>query len=174
VVELDTTLQPEVDIEGYGDKRHFGGSIGGRGMSAAVVVSGSDRYNGDEHEEIMQRYTIAYLPELGKPEPTPDEVFRLLGLSPLDRPDLWKLLTHFASSTANLVIVGAPTDLGATPFEAALVLRLCASRQLSVHIVASKTQLVAALPETTSERVYQTTADFAELAAQLLAPPTPF
>lgn len=121
----------------------------------------------------MQRYIIAYLPEQGKPAPTPEEIFRLLGLSPVDRPDLWKLLTHFASSTANLVIVGAPTDLGATPFEAALVLRLCAARQLSVHIVSSKTQLIAASPDTEGERVYQTTADFAELAAKLLVP-TPF
>jgi hypothetical protein len=123
---------------------------------------------------MMQRYTIAYLPEPGKPAPTPDEIFRLLGLAPVDRPDLWKLLTHFASASANLVIVGTPTDLGETPFEAALVLRLCAARQLSIHIVSSKTQLVVALPDAVGERVYQTTADFAELAARLLAPRTPF
>lgn len=122
-------------------------------------------------EEAMQRYVIGYTREPGRPEPTPAEIFRLLGLSPLERPDLWKLLSHLNSASASLIIVGAASDLGQTPFEAALVLRLCAVRGLSVHIVASKTQIVAEPASEHGLRVYHTTADFAELATQLLTAP---
>ncbi len=119
----------------------------------------------------MPRYSIAYMPEPGRPVPTAVEIFRLLGLTPSERPDLWKLLTHLDQADASLVIVGAPTDLGQTPFEAALVLWLCAARGLSVHIVASKTQLVAEAAAEHGQRVYRTTADFAELATHLLQRP---
>ena len=119
----------------------------------------------------MQRYSIAYMPEPGRPVPTAAEIFRLLGLTPVERPDLWKLLTHLDHASASLVIIGAPADLGQTPFEAALVLWLCAARGLSVHIVSSKTQIVAEAAAEHGQRVYRTTADFAELATQLLARP---
>lgn len=119
----------------------------------------------------MQRYAIAYMPEPGRPVPTAAEIFRLLGLTSSERPDLWKLLTHLDHAAASLIIVGAPTDLGQTPFEAALVLWLCAARDLSVHIVSSKTQIVAGVAAEHGQRVYRTTADFAELATHLLQRP---
>ena len=115
----------------------------------------------------MQRFYIAYTAEPGRPHPTPEEVFRMLGYSRDEHPTEWQLATYIANNTANLMIVGRPSDLGRTPLEVALVVRLCAAHGLSVHIVSSKTQLIAEPPEQPA-RVYHTTADFAELAALLV------
>ncbi len=115
----------------------------------------------------MQRYYIAYRAEPGRPGSTPEDVFRLLGYHPNDHPTEWRLVTYIAQHSANLMIVGRPSDLGQTPLEIALVVRLCAAYHLSVHIVRPTTHLLAEPPEQPA-RVYHTTADFAELAAALL------
>jgi|GEM_PF-3888173 len=119
----------------------------------------------------MRRFYIAYTPEPGRPDPTPEAIFRLLGIRPADRPDVWRLLTHIADRTNSLVIAGSPSDLGATPFEVALVLYLCAAHRMSVHIVATKTQIVAEVPTDEQEHVYRTTTELAELAKMLFNPP---
>ncbi len=116
----------------------------------------------------MKRYFIQYIPEWGRPAPTPEEVFRTLGLDPSERPEFWSLLTRIANRTAGWILVAVPSDLGNTPLEAALLLRLCAANGISVRIVAPSIEVMADLPKQESVWVYRTTADYAELAKQLL------
>jgi hypothetical protein len=116
---------------------------------------------------MARRCYIAYTAERGRPAPTPREVFRLLGLKPAARPDLWQLLQHIVEHTGNWMIVSRPADLGSTPLELALVLRLCAAARLSLQFVTPSIQVLVATPDP-SERRYCTTADFADLARDIL------
>ncbi len=117
----------------------------------------------------MKRYVVHYAAEPGRPAPTPAAVFQALGMTPGERPELWDLLTCIAQRTAGWILVAAPSTLGATPLEVALVVRLCAAYGVSLRIVTPSTEVVVEPPATTEVRVYRTTADFAELAKELLA-----
>ncbi len=116
----------------------------------------------------MKRYVIQYVAEPGRPAPTPAAVFHALDIAPIDRPELWHLLTRITRQTAGWILVTAPWNLGATPLEVALLVRLCAAHGVSIRIVHPSTEVIAGPPETTQGRVYRTTADFAELAKELL------
>jgi hypothetical protein len=117
----------------------------------------------------MKRYVVHYVTESGRPAPTPEAVFQALGMMPGERPELWDLLTRIAQRTAGWILVAAPENLGATPLEVALLVRLCAAYGVSLRIVTPSTEVVAESPATTGVHVYRTTADFAELAKELLA-----
>ncbi len=117
---------------------------------------------------VMKRYGGHYVAEPGRPAPTPEAVFHALGITPGERPELWSLLTRITQRTAGWILVAAPYNLGATPLEVALLLRLCAAHGVSIRIVSPSTEVVAEPSATSPLRVYRTTADFAELAKELL------
>ncbi len=117
---------------------------------------------------MMKRYFVDYVPEPGRPAPTPEAVCRALAIMPGDRPAFWHLLTRIANQATGWVLVAVPSDLGDTPLEAALLVRLCAANHVSIRIVTPSTEVVAELPAEAGVRVYRTTADFAELAKELL------
>jgi hypothetical protein len=116
----------------------------------------------------MKQYFVQYVPEPGRPTPTPAAVFHALGLAPADRPELWGLLTRITQRTAGWILVTAPSDLGARPLEVAVLVRLCAAHSVSIRIVTPSTAVLAEPPAEAGVRVYRTTADFAELARELL------
>ncbi len=116
----------------------------------------------------MKRYFVDYVPEPGRPTPTPEAVCRALGIGPADRPAFWHLLNRIADQATGWVLVAVPSDLGDTPLEVALLVRLCAANRVSVRIVTPSTEVVAEPPEEAWVRIYRTTADFAELAKELL------
>jgi hypothetical protein len=78
------------------------------------------------------------------------------------------LLTRIADQAAGWILVAVPPNLGDTPLEAALLVRLCAAHGVSIRIVTPSTEVVAEPPTEARVRVYRTTADFAELAKELL------
>jgi len=78
------------------------------------------------------------------------------------------LLTRIATQAAGWILVAVPPNLGATPLEAALLVRLCAANDISIRIVTPSTEVVVERPTEAGVRVYRTTADFAELAKELL------
>jgi DNA invertase Pin-like site-specific DNA recombinase len=116
----------------------------------------------------MKQYFVQYVPEPGRPTPTPEAVFHALGLAPAERPELWGLLTRITQRTAGWILVTAPSDLGATPLEVALLVRLCAAHGISLRIVHPSIEVVAAPDVEAGVPVYRTTAEFAELAKELL------
>ncbi len=126
-------------------------------------------YGTNEHKQtVMKRYFVQYVPEPGRPTPTPEAVCHALGIAPADRLEFWHLLTRIATHAAGWILVAVPGDLGVTPLEAALLVRLCAAHGVSIRIVTPSTAVVAEPPAEAGVRVYQTTADFAELAKELL------
>ncbi len=116
----------------------------------------------------MKRYFVQYVAEPGRPTPTPEAVCHALGIAPTDRPAFWHLLTRIADQAAGWILVAVPPNLGDTPLEAALLVRLCAAHGVSIRIVTPSTEVVAEPPTEARVRVYRTTADFAELAKELL------
>ena len=116
----------------------------------------------------MKRYFVQYVPEPGRPPPTPEAVIHALGIAPTDRPEFWDLLTRIAKQPRGWILVAVPKNLGVTPLQAALLVRLCAAHGVSIHIVTPSIQVVAEPPEEAWIRVYRTTVDFAELGKELL------